>query len=172
MKRGKWIGCFFFFSSRRRHTRLQGDWSSDVCSSDLVVAIDVPPLRDRPDDIVTIAQRLLAFFNRQRKIVGFADEALAALRSYRWPGNVRELRNVIERAVILCQGERIGVEHLPVNFAPQPRSALVGDLISLDQLEEARIRRVLAATKSLDEAAQVLGIDSATLYRKRKKYGI
>jgi len=137
-----------------------------------VVQIEVPALRERPDDIIPIAERLLAFFDRGRKIVGFTDEAVAALRSYRWPGNVRELRNVIERAVILCRGERIGVEHLPANFAPQERSAAVGDSISLDQLEEAHIRRVLAATKSLDEAAEVLGIDSATLYRKRKKYGI
>ncbi len=137
-----------------------------------VVQIEVPALRERPDDIVPIAERLLAFFNKQRKIAGFTEEAVAALRGYSWPGNVRELRNVIERAVILGQGERIGVEHLPANFTAQPHSAAVGDLISLDQLEEAHIRRVLAATKSLDEAAEVLGIDSATLYRKRKKYGI
>src|SRR6267142_1447624 len=76
-----------------------------------VVQIEVPALRQRPDDIFPIAERLLAFFNKQRRIAGFTQEAVSALRGYGWPGNVRELRNVIERAVILCQGERLGIEH-------------------------------------------------------------
>jgi NtrC-family two-component system response regulator AlgB len=88
---------------------------------------------------------------------------------------VRELRNVIERAVILCRGERIGVEHLPSNMSTAASAfavPAVGELVTLDALEEAHIRRVLAATKTLDEASQVLGIDAATLWRRRKKYGI
>jgi NtrC-family two-component system response regulator AlgB len=139
-----------------------------------VFQIELPPLRERPDDIATLAETMLGALRRGKPIVGFAMEAVAALRAYGWPGNVRELRNVIERAVILCRGERIGIEHLPPNFsAPPPdRMPEVGRLVTLDALEEAHIRRVLAATKTLDEASEVLGIDVATLWRRRKKYGI
>jgi NtrC-family two-component system response regulator AlgB len=94
------------------------------------------------------------------------------LRDYPWPGNVRELSNVIERAVILCRGERIGPELLPPRLAPADACPQVGDAVSLEKVEEQHIRRVLAVTKSLQEAATVLGIDQATLWRRRKKYGI
>jgi len=137
-----------------------------------VMQIDLPPLRERPEDVAKLSERFLAELRRGRGIVGFTAEALAALSSYTWPGNIRELRNVIERAAILCQAERIGLEHLPANFAPQEIRVNVGDAVSLDKLEELHIRRVLAQTRSLDEAAKTLGIDLATLWRRRKKYGI
>ncbi len=95
------------------------------------------------------------------------------LCAYRWPGNIRELHNVIERALFLCQDDRVGVEHLPTEVTGgKPAPAGVGDSISLDQLEETHVRRVLAKAKSLDEAARILDIDVATLWRKRQKYGI
>jgi NtrC-family two-component system response regulator AlgB len=97
------------------------------------------------------------------------------MRSHAWPGNVRELRNAIERAVILCDGERIGVEHLPESVGRAETAwaaAQVGDRVTLDAVEEAHIRQVLSESKTLDEAAAVLGIDVATLWRRRKKYGI
>jgi len=153
----------------------EGRFREDLLYRLNVIQIDLPPLRDRGDDVMLLSERLLAFFARQnhRTIAGFADEAAAALRRHGWPGNVRELRNVVERAAILCHEQRVGVEHLPVNFAPvSAPPAEVGKLVPLDQLEEAHIRRVLALTKTLDEAAAVLGIDSATLWRRRKKYGI
>ena len=91
----------------------------------------------------------------------------------RWPGNIRELRNVVERAVILCQGDTVGLEHLPdaVAGSGSVETIGLGDDITLDKLEELHIRRVLGKTRSLDEAATVLGIDLATLWRRRKKYG-
>jgi len=106
--------------------------------------------------------------------VELSEEAAAAMKNYSWPGNVRELRNVIERALLLCQGRRIGLEHLPANFGPSSSAAATepGDLIALEKLEELHIRRVLGRTRSLEEAAEVLGIDLATLWRRRKKYGI
>jgi NtrC-family two-component system response regulator AlgB len=104
--------------------------------------------------------------------LGFTDEAIHLLRHYSWPGNVRELRNVIERAVILCQTDRIGVNHLPENLRPMDTSVRIGDPIPLDKIEEEHIRRVLATTRSLQEAADILGIDQATLWRRRKQYGI
>jgi NtrC-family two-component system response regulator AlgB len=137
-----------------------------------VFQIKVPPLRDRPEDLVALAERLLAGLSGHKKVLGFTPDALEALRMYAWPGNVRELRNVLERAVILCQGERIGVEHLPSGFSGRSPSPELGDRVPLDRIEEMHIRRVLASTRSLEEAAEVLGIDSATLWRRRKKYGI
>jgi NtrC-family two-component system response regulator AlgB len=137
-----------------------------------VVQIEIPPLRERREDVVPLAEWFLASLGRRKKVLGYTEDASSALQSYAWPGNVRELRNVIERALILCQGERIGPEHLPETFSPRPAPAQLGDLVTLSQIEEMHIRRVLASTKSLEEAARVLGIDPATLWRRRKEYGI
>jgi NtrC-family two-component system response regulator AlgB len=85
---------------------------------------------------------------------------------------VRELRNVLERAAILCRTAKVGVEHLPSGFVVSNPPPMIGDLISMDKLEESHIRRILAATPSLERAAEVLGMDVATLYRKRRRYNI
>ena len=140
-----------------------------------VIQIEIPPLRDRPSDIQALAERLLAFFslNTHRRFLGFTDDALDTLLRYSWPGNVRELRNAIERAVILCKADRIGVEYLPEKVRPLAQtSPRVGDPVRLDKIEEEHIRRVLNSSKSLQEAADILGIDQATLWRRRKQYGI
>jgi NtrC-family two-component system response regulator AlgB len=139
-----------------------------------VVEIIIPPLRERQEDILPLAERLLAFFVRQnhRGILAFNTEARAAIQHYHWPGNVRELRNVLERAVLLSTGETIGVENLPIHLAPTPTEPKVGDLVSLETIEEMHIRQVLATTKSLEEAARILGVDPVTLWRRRKKYGV
>ena len=139
-----------------------------------VVDIVVPPLRQRQEDILPLAERLLAFLARQnhRRILGFSEAAKAALQHYPWPGNVRELRNVIERAVLLSTDETIGVECMPLHLTPTPPEPNVGDLVSLETIEERHIRQVLAATKSLEEAARILGMDPVTLWRRRKKYGV
>jgi len=94
------------------------------------------------------------------------------MKRHAWPGNLRELRNVVERASILCRSDRIGIEYLPGAFSRTGDASAVGSLVSLDKVEEEHIRRVLAATKSLQEAAEVLGIDQATLWRRRKQYGM
>jgi NtrC-family two-component system response regulator AlgB len=151
----------------------KGRFREDLLYRINVVQIDLPALRDRREDIMPLAERLLAEFNRDKPaVVGFTAEAAQAMQSYDWPGNVRELRNVVERGMILSQTDRIGTEHLPATFAPRSPSLELGDPITLDRLEELHIRRILASTKSLDEAATVLGIDLATLWRRRKKYGI
>jgi NtrC-family two-component system response regulator AlgB len=79
---------------------------------------------------------------------------------------------MVERAAIICSTDRIGVEHLPENVLPRESIPQIGDLVNLEKIEELHIRRVLAATKSLQEAADILGIDQATLWRRRKQYGI
>ena len=139
-----------------------------------VIQIELPPLRERRDDIVPMAERMLLFFtrNRLKPVMGFSPEAAEALRQHAWPGNVRELRNVVERCAILTTSEWIGPELLPGAMSGPRPDPVPGALISLEKLEELHIRRVLATTKSLEEAAEILGIDAATLWRRRKKYGI
>jgi NtrC-family two-component system response regulator AlgB len=139
-----------------------------------VIQIEIPPLRERPDDIADLARRLLIFFGRSHHCAHqrFSDEALQVLRRYSWPGNVRELRNVIERASILCKSESVGIEYLPEKLLFAEDRPEPGDLVSLDKLEEMHIRRVLASAKSLQEAADILGVDQATLWRRRKRYNI
>ncbi len=139
-----------------------------------VVQIVLPPLRERKEDILPLAERLLVFFARQnhRHILGFTEDAVKSLIQYGWPGNVRELRNAVERAVLLCAGEMIAAECLPFGLVQGEPSSNVGDLVSLEEIEEMHIRRVLASTRSIDEACRVLGMDSVTLWRRRKKYGI
>ena len=119
---------------------------------------------------------MLHFFARQNgKIVsGFTNEARAALLRYPWPGNVRELRNAIERGVILASGHTVGLTELPAQIGEilPPAMMQVGGAITLEQLEAEHIRRVLSKTPILEDAATILGIDTSTLYRKRKRYGL
>jgi NtrC-family two-component system response regulator AlgB len=140
-----------------------------------VIQIELPALRERPEDVMPMAEEFLAFFAKQGrgKPLGFSNAAAEALRRYAWPGNIHELRNVVERCAILGTGDILDVEHLPpgiVSHGPAPVEP--GAMISLEKIEELHIRRILAATKSLEEAAGILGIDTATLWRRRKKYGI
>jgi NtrC-family two-component system response regulator AlgB len=104
---------------------------------------------------------------------GFSQEALQEMRQYPWPGNLRELRNVIERAVILAGSEEIDLPDLPEKFSNEPQLAgsglQVGARVSLEELESEHIARVVQQTATMEEAAKVLRIDPATLYRKRKK---
>lgn len=139
-----------------------------------VVEIIVPPLRERREDILPIAESLLVFFARQnhRSILGFTKAAAEALDSYEWPGNVRELRNAVERAVLLCREDRIGVHLLPGKAAASERKPGTGDLVTMEEMERMHIRRVLSHSKSIEEACRILGMDSVTLWRKRKKYGL
>ena len=139
-----------------------------------VIQIEIPPLRERRDDVVQLAKRLLQFFGRtnHRHFTGFTEEALQVLRNYSWPGNIRELRNMVERATIICPTDHIGTEHLPETLVSHEVIPQIGDLVNLGKIEELHIRRVLAATKSLQEAADILGIDQATLWRRRRQYGI
>ena len=153
---------------------MEGRFREDLYYRLNVVEIEMPPLRERNEDIEAIAGKMLFFFGRSnhRTYKGFSAEALAALRSYSWPGNLRELRNTIERIAIFCKTETVGRECLPEKICESAEMPRLGDAVNLDKIEEIHIRRILAATTSMQEAAETLGIDSATLWRKRKKYGI
>lgn len=139
-----------------------------------VISIAIPPLRERQEDIEALAGRMLNFFGRtnHRPMQRFTAEAIKALKRYPWPGNVRELRNTVERASILCRSDMVGIEYLPEKMVIREDSIRPGDLVSLEKLEEMHIRRVLASAKSLQEAAEILGVNQATLWRWRKKYNI
>jgi NtrC-family two-component system response regulator AlgB len=152
----------------------EGRFREDLFYRLNVIQVTIPALRERPEDIPGLAARLLAFLGRtnHRSSLEFTPEAREALVRYAWPGNIRELRNVVERATILCPAPHIGVEYLPEALAQTPSPPRIGDSITLTQIEEQHIRRVLAVAKSLQEAADTLGIDQATLWRKRKQYGI
>ena len=136
--------------------------------------IELPLLAGRPDDIEQLAGSMLKFFASQnhKNIDGICDNAMLALKTYLWPGNIRELRNVIERAVILCKTGLVSEEHLPANIFIKTQPVRLGDPLPLDVIEETHIRRILASSKSLQEAADLLGIDQATLWRKRKQFKI
>lgn len=140
-----------------------------------VIELTVIPLRKRRCDILALARHLLKFFTLQsgNAVSGFTKEAEAALKAYQWPGNIRELRNAVERGVILCRDEAVGLEHLPgqLSGVATPRIE-VGGAVSLVDLEDDHIRRVLASSPSLEEASRILGIDPSTLYRKRKRTGL
>lgn len=134
-----------------------------------VVALRVPPLRRRAEDILPCARAFLAQLRARtgRGPTGFTAAAQTMLQSHCWPGNLRELRNTIERAAILCRGELIDRTDLlldPRNGrAPVPQ---VGEFVTLEELEEAHIREVLARVGNYRQAAQILGVDKSTLYRR------
>jgi NtrC-family two-component system response regulator AlgB len=152
----------------------EGRFREDLLYRLNVIQIEIPPLRERAEDIPAIAGRLLAFYGRihHRRFLGFSEEALAALKCCPWPGNLRELRNVVERASILCLSDRVGIEHLPEALSRGEIHTKIGDPVPLGKIEEEHIRRVLASSKTLQDAADILGIDQATLWRRRKQYGI
>jgi two-component system, NtrC family, response regulator AlgB len=159
-----------------------GDFREDLYYRLNVISVTVPALRDRPADLIRFANEYLAFFSGQmgRKIDGFSDSGRTALMRHPWPGNLRELRNAIERAAILARGSKIEAEDLPrptpltVNgTSTDPVSGLgIGGEHSLDEIEQAHLTRVLDWAPSLQDAASILGIDKATLYRKRKRFGM
>jgi NtrC-family two-component system response regulator AlgB len=141
-----------------------------------VISIHLPPLRERLADLENITDSYLRFFAGQcgKRLKGFSKEAAQAIRDYPWPGNLRELRNVIERAVILAGSDEIDLPDLPEKFSvmsqsPGTQGVQVGAKISLADLETEHIARVIQQAATMEEAANILGIDPATLYRKRKR---
>ena len=144
-----------------------------------VIAVQIPPLRERPGDLLKIAQGYLQFFARQcsKQLNGFSREAEAVLRRYAWPGNLRELRNVVERAVILADTHEIHLLDLPEKLFPSAHQAptpgvQIGARVSLREIETEHIARVMKQAATMTEAAKILGITRDTLHRKKKEiYG-
>ena len=152
----------------------EGKFREDLFYRLNVVEIEIPPLRKRIEDIENLANKMLIFFghHNHRIFKGFSGDAMKYLKKYSWPGNVRELRNTIERAAIFCKNEYVSKEFLPEKILESEGTLHLGDPVALSKIEEMHIRRVLASTNSLQEAAEILGIDQATLWRRRKMYKI
>ena len=140
-----------------------------------VICVALPGLRERPADLARFAESYRKFFAARlgKKVTAFAPAVAAAFAGYKWPGNLRELRNVIERATILSAGETVELCDLPdeLRGAADPAIA-VGARVTLDALEAEHLKRIVALSRNLDDAAKTLGIDPATLYRKRQKLGL
>jgi two-component system response regulator HydG len=143
-----------------------------------VIGVHLPPLRERADDILLLAERCLqqAGDARGEAPKRLDDEAAAALQGYEWPGNVRELENALERAVIVTPGNTIGVHGLPVRVTEQGTEPLLTEREAanptLETIERAYIQFVLAAEHgNKTRAAEALGIDPSTLHRKLARYG-
>jgi NtrC-family two-component system response regulator AlgB len=140
-----------------------------------VIGVVLPGLRDRPGDLERFAANYRKFFSARlgKKITAFSRPVIDAFAVYPWPGNLRELCNVIERAVILATGETIDLADLPEEFhGPHDPDVTVGARVTIEALEAEHIKRILALSRNLDDAARTLGIDPATLYRKRQKLGL
>lgn len=157
----------------------KGAFRSDLYYRLNVIQIEVPSLRDRRSDIAGLVQHFLkTMADRVGEVPkDLTEEAMDLLSEYDWPGNVRELENALERAAIVSLGSRIGVEDLPARIreAPAPRlvSAEPPTNPSMEVVEQAYIQWVLAAEGgNKTRAAEVLGIDPSTLYRKLNRYGL
>ncbi len=137
-----------------------------------VIEIRVPPLRERQSEIIALAEHLIARSAEvhHKPALKLSEEARAALLAYSWPGNVRELRNVIERAVVLSRGDAIALSDLPDRVLGGTRRDDQG--LTLEELERKHIQSVLEQAVTLEEAADMLGINVATLWRKRRRYGL
>jgi transcriptional regulator with GAF, ATPase, and Fis domain len=160
----------------------EGKFRRDLYFRLRVLEIFVPPLRKRPEDVIELANHFLDRFNAEtgRRLRGFTPEAFDRMRLYRWPGNVRELKNVVERAVVLAQGDSIDAEDLALtSLSTQGESADVVmsrstyEPVSLAEIEK---RHILATLKSTlwnkSRAATILGIERSTLDRKIRRYQI
>jgi len=157
-----------------------------------VIALTLPPLRERREDVLPLALHYLRFFERRqgRHHLAFSPQCEEAISTYSWPGNLRELRNAVERAVILMpstimEPEDLGLRSDAIDF-PYGKDAttvtdsmrgrlmplVLGEDCSIEEIEREHIARVVARAPSFEAAAQILGIDPTTLQRKRKRYGL
>jgi len=157
----------------------RGNFRRDLFYRLNVIAIHLPPLRSRRDDIPLLAEAFLQSSGAQRgePPKRLSEDALELLMEYGWPGNVRELENALERAVILCPGPVIGVTSLPERLAERRAEPLVSERVTqnptLETIERAYILWVLQSEQgNKTRAAETLGIDPSTLHRKLARYGV
>ncbi|MFN3486295.1 MAG: sigma-54 interaction domain-containing protein, partial [Planctomycetota bacterium] len=154
----------------------EGKFREDLYYRLKVVTIEMPPLRDRLEDLPLLVQHFLAEFSQTygKKAPELTPQAMELLYDYSWPGNVRELRNCIESMVVLDKDGKVDVEDIP-RYVRHPAPAGTGSAVSgvnLEEGEKERIRKALALCEgNREKAARMLGIGERTLYRKIKRYG-
>ncbi len=157
----------------------QGTFREDLYYRLAVVTVDLPPLRERGDDVMLLADDFLAEFNRkyEKRIDGFSSELERIFRGHNWPGNVRELRNCVERAVIFCESEVLSLHDLPSQYAELPVARDAGPADAFQDLYRNLSRELItdALQKSggvKSRAAGLLHVTRKTLYNKMKKLGM
>lgn len=165
----------------------EGKFRDDLFYRLNIVAIFIPPLRERRDDIPVLVDYLIAKINRDlhKKVMGISQEMMDLFMQYSWPGNIRELENLLVRAVVVAKGQILGKGDFPdlmENYSSErtlPPSSSVelphpDTPMTLDQMEEVYIRKVLVENshKNKGEICEILGISRPTLERKLEKYGI
>jgi len=156
----------------------QGMFRKDLYYRLDVFRIIMPPLRERAGDVVLLVDEFIRRYNKtfQKNILGISPECISLLESYDWPGNVRELKNVIQRAVLVCEGEVLLTEHTPTRFKPDKpvRTTVTFEVgTALEEMEREMIIRALAtAGNNRKRAAELLGISRRALYNKLQKHNI
>jgi DNA-binding NtrC family response regulator len=151
----------------------EGHFREDLYYRLKVIDIELPPLRERREDIPLLVQHFISKFGQRQKktISGISEDALEVLLNYPWPGNVRELENVIQRATTLSQHETILPEDMPASMVEKAEENLVEKALqkkyTMDELEKEYIKRVITEVGgNKSKAAEILGFDRKTLYRK------
>jgi DNA-binding NtrC family response regulator len=150
----------------------EGRFREDLLYRLNTVEIQLPPLRDRGDDVLLLAGHFLADYARryERRFAGFDGAAQQALRAHVWPGNVRELAHSVERAVLMAQGDRITAKDLGLQ---QREAGRADDELTLEGAERAFIRKVLAKHGgNVQSAAEQLGMSRSALYRRIQQHGL
>ena len=152
----------------------EGSFREDLYYRLNVVTIQLPPLREREDDIPLLVERFLMKYNikNNKNLEGISPKAIALLVQYHWPGNVRELENVIERAVVITKHRVIQTEDLPPHIQSFQESKGIQPR-KLKEVEKEHIQHTLEENKwNISKASKVLGIDRSTLYKKIRQYGL
>ena len=156
----------------------EGDFREDLFYRLYVVVITLPPLRERGDDILLLLNHYLETFSEEndKVINGFTPEAYEVLSKYSWPGNIRELRNLVERMVVLCQNDIIGVSDIPSHIRlPKEKNSIIieNENLTVDEMEKEMIIQALEKNSgNRTQAAETLGMSRRTLHRKINKLGL
>jgi two-component system response regulator HydG len=152
-----------------------GQFREDLYYRLNVVNIEMPPLRARPSDLLPLATHFVRRFAKEngKRIDGFADDALERITGYRWPGNVRELENVIERAVVLCDGPKLTAKHLPAGVGAVQRGGVRIPGSTMSEVERHAILSTLEACGGrTTQAAQMLDVSVRKIQYKLHEYGV
>ncbi|MFA6815281.1 MAG: sigma 54-interacting transcriptional regulator [Lentisphaeria bacterium] len=156
----------------------EGKFRQDLYYRINVVQLELPPLRDRKEDIPFLVEHFIHRFNTtmNRAVSGISGSALKALVQFEWPGNIRELENTIERAMVFCRKEKLDVTDLPDSFQKQPMIKMTDSKLLRDQVRYFEIQIMLNTLEKCNgnrrKAAEILGVDHTTFYRKLQRSGV